>query len=109
MVTEETNAQLSLFPEALPTREYAEGIEVKWLTFPYRCRHVDPDLAALCSQYGSARVRGRDLKGPRKVARFTVKRPDPGARSNKYCETIRIWNRGTQEYEWVTICTPLLV
>jgi hypothetical protein len=72
MVTEETNAQLSLFPNLDPSREEVEGISVKWLTFPYRWRYVDPDLVALCNEYGSARVRGRDSKGPRKASRPLV-------------------------------------
>jgi hypothetical protein len=69
MVTEETTAQLSLFPETRPSKETFPGVEVKWLTFPYRWRYVDPDLAALCIEYGSARVRGRDSQAPRKVTR----------------------------------------
>lgn len=58
MVVSENPDQLPLFPEI--------GYEGRWLAFPCDSARVDPDLAALCSKYGFARLCQDDLGATRK-------------------------------------------
>jgi hypothetical protein len=65
MATSDIPSQLSLFPEI--------GIEGYWHEFPNDFARMDPDLVALCNEYGFARLCQRFPETPRKAA-STIRR-----------------------------------